>query len=211
MSKIQEQISEFNGIGELLGFVIQDGHKIKYLKIIISEREYWIKPAKEIREQIVQTIPPGCWVEVRGESKRCLKTGKVKLKAHTVKLTNNPNDLKSSVFVAQSFPSNKPLESILVCQKSDCWQRGGKAVCQMLETKLRDRGLENRVQIKRTGCLKQCKKGPNLVMLPDKARYSHVQPQQVSTLIEKHFSASNSNPIASELEPNLLSLGLSRD
>ena len=62
----------------------------------------------------------------------------------------------------------------MVCQKSDCMKRGGKAVCQALEAALSDRGLEDQVTIKGTGCMKNCKAGPNLVM-PDKTRYSRIQ------------------------------------
>ncbi|NEP36436.1 (2Fe-2S) ferredoxin domain-containing protein, partial [Moorena sp. SIO3B2] len=77
--------------------------------------------------------------------------------------------------------------SILVCQKSSCRKRGGQAVCNAIASSLKDHGLEDQVKIKETGCLKQCKHGPNLVMMPDKARYSEVAPQQIPTLIERHF------------------------
>ncbi|MGH2413781.1 MAG: (2Fe-2S) ferredoxin domain-containing protein, partial [Microcystaceae cyanobacterium] len=170
-------------VGQLLGFVIKDGYKIKYLRITFSDREYWIKPAKEIRHQLEQTITPGCWVEVSGERQLCLKTGKLKLKADVVKLATNPHTSQPQIAKSKTAKA-----SILVCQKSDCWKQGGKAVCQALTEGLRDRGLEDKVQIKSTGCLKQCKKGPNLVMMPDKARYSHVQPQQIPDLLEKHFT-----------------------
>ncbi|OBQ32475.1 MAG: (Fe-S)-binding protein, partial [Anabaena sp. CRKS33] len=42
------------------------------------------------------------------------------------------------------------------------------------------------VAIKGTGCMKNCKAGPNLVM-PDKTRYSKVKAEQVPALINKHF------------------------
>jgi len=44
------------------------------------------------------------------------------------------------------------------------------------------------VNIKLTGCLKQCKKGPNLVVMPDKKHYNQVAPQDVPSLIERHFA-----------------------
>ena len=34
--------------------------------------------------------------------------------------------------------------------------------------------------------MKQCKAGPNLIM-PDKTRYTKIQAEQVSTLMDKHF------------------------
>ena len=189
MVTFKDQVSEFSLVGQLLGLVIEDGYKIKYLRIAISDREYWIKLPKELRSQLDRAIAPGAWVEVSGTRKLSGKTGKLKLKADWVKPVANPNLSQTPIFAPQpeAVESQKSQPCILLCQKSDCWKRGGKAICQVLEESLRDRGLEDRVKIKPTGCLKQCKKGPNLVLMPDKARYSNVQPQQIPALLEKHF------------------------
>lgn len=77
-------------------------------------------------------------------------------------------------------------DTILVCQKSDCCKRGANALMQALQTELTDRGLEGQVAIRGTGCMKQCKAGPALVM-PDKSRYTRLCPNQVAALIDKHF------------------------
>jgi len=53
---------------------------------------------------------------------------------------------------------------------------------------LGDRGLTNQVTIRATGCMKNCKAGANLVVMPDKIRYSHITPSDVPELVEKHFS-----------------------
>ncbi len=77
---------------------------------------------------------------------------------------------------------------ILVCQKSDCQKRGASKVCQALSEALSDRGLQDQVTIKKTGCLKKCKAGPNLVIMPNKARYSRISSVEIPDVIEKHFS-----------------------
>jgi (2Fe-2S) ferredoxin len=61
---------------------------------------------------------------------------------------------------------------------------------QALQTELDDRGLTDHVTIRGTGCMKQCKAGPNLVM-PDKSRYTRIRPDQVAGLIDQHFPGSN--------------------
>ncbi|MCU0538063.1 MAG: (2Fe-2S) ferredoxin domain-containing protein [Hydrococcus sp. Prado102] len=194
----QKQKLEFNLVGQLLSFVIKDSYKIKYLRIIDSGREYWIKPDKEIRDRLDKTLTPGCWVDIRGTKKQCFKTGKLILKAYSIERVNLPEPADVPI----SFPQSPPLKrqaakaSILVCQKPSCWKRGGKAVCQALAENLRDRGLDDKVQIKLTGCLKQCKHGPNMVVMPDKARYCRVEPGQAIELIEKHFECAS---VAQEL------------
>ncbi len=80
---------------------------------------------------------------------------------------------------------------ILVCQKSDCQKRGAGKVCKALSEVLSDRGLQDKVTIKKTGCLKKCKAGPNLVIMPNKARYSRVSSAEIPDVIEKHFTLSS--------------------
>ncbi|MGD2179836.1 (2Fe-2S) ferredoxin domain-containing protein [Lusitaniella coriacea] len=186
---MKTNISEFQFFGQLLDFVIKDGYKIKYLRLAVAEREYWIKPNKELRKNLDPKIVPGCWLAVSGIRKVSKKTGKTKLKADFIELAevlNSSDSIASSPQVSDKTP---PKVKILVCQKSDCRKRGGRAVCQAIEDNLRDRGLRDRVAIKTTGCLKQCKKGPNLVVMPDKARYSKISPQEIPALIEKHVMA----------------------
>ncbi|WP_026732501.1 (2Fe-2S) ferredoxin domain-containing protein [Fischerella sp. PCC 9605] len=98
-----------------------------------------------------------------------------------------PPHLPITPSITDAKPQPTKVATILVCQKSDCMKRGGKAMCQALQSALSDRGLEDQVTIKATGCMKNCKAGPNLVM-PDKTRYSHIQATQVPALIDKHFA-----------------------
>ncbi len=192
MSKLKEKVSEFSETGEFLGFIFKDGYKIKYLRIAISEREYWIKLSKELRDNLNPDITPGCLIKVDGEAKLCLKTGKLKLKATQVSRTEAISKISNCPSLAKENKKTKSKATILVCQKSTCWhKKGGKAVCQVLEENLRDRGWEDKVKIKTTGCLKQCKKGPNVIVMPDKTKYSQIGPKQIPNLLEKHF-ASNS-------------------
>ncbi|HEY9781070.1 MAG TPA: (2Fe-2S) ferredoxin domain-containing protein, partial [Leptolyngbyaceae cyanobacterium] len=125
----------------------------------------------------------GDWVQIFGEKKFGSKKGTLKLKASRIILVGN-KQTKTPV------PSkSKPISgkaNILVCQKSDCINRGGKGVCQALQAAISDRGLENEVVIKGTGCLKQCKAGPNVVM-PDKTRYTRIQAEQIPEVIDRHF------------------------
>lgn len=78
---------------------------------------------------------------------------------------------------------------ILVCQKSDCQKRGAGKVCQALSEVLSNHGLQDQVTIKKTGCLKKCKAGPNMVVMPNKAKYSRINSAQIPEVIEKHFIA----------------------
>ncbi len=185
MSSLSVQGSQFCLVGQLLGFVIKDGHKLKYLRMTVSEREYWIKVPKELRESLDSSIQPQCYLEIIGLGKVSRKTGKLELKAEEIRFISENEEPQKQPKILNATQKSK----ILICQKSDCWQRGGKQICQKLQQEIQDRGLSESVTIKTTGCLKQCKKAPNLVVLPDKAHYHRFTPQAVDQLLEKHFSS----------------------
>ncbi|AFY52999.1 NADH:ubiquinone oxidoreductase 24 kD subunit [Rivularia sp. PCC 7116] len=186
------ETSEFCLQGRFLDFVIKDGYKLRGLLLETAEGERYIKLAKHLRHSFDLRLPPGSWLQVVGEKKYDTKTGEVKLKAERVMAARQEAEIRQE---ALAIPSEKKKEksakppkanTILVCQKSSCMKRGGKKLCQALAASISERGLEDQVTIKGTGCMKKCKAGPNLIM-PDKTRYTKIQAEQVSTLMDKHF------------------------
>ncbi|TBR57295.1 (Fe-S)-binding protein [Westiellopsis prolifica IICB1] len=177
-----------------LDFVIKDGYKLKGLLLATPEGECYVKLAKHLRVAFDWRLPRGTWLQVVGEKKYDRKTGEIKLKAERIlaaridTVTPTKEDTQNFTVSSANYTKSKVAKStILVCQKSDCMKRGGTEVCQAIQTAMSDRGLEDQVTIKGTGCMKNCKAGPNLVM-PDKTRYSRIKATQVPALIDKHFS-----------------------
>ena len=191
MSKFdRNQVSEFCLEGRFLDFAIKDGYKLKGLLLATAEGECYVKLAKDLRAAFNLQLPKGTWLQVIGEKTLDLKTGEAKLKASRVMAAGREKQTGGETVAVSSFGDKKakPAKAtILVCQKSDCMKRGGTGVCRALEAALSDRSLSNEVTIKGTGCMKNCKAGPNLVM-PDKTRYSRIQASQVPALIDKHLA-----------------------
>jgi (2Fe-2S) ferredoxin len=207
MSKLlsNSQTSEVSALmmeGRLIDFVIKDGYKLKGLQIATGEGEVYVKLAKHLQINFNWFLPPGTPLQIYGEKKVNHKTGEWKFKAQRVMTLREADNVWTTVSPPPSLTcplsrtnEDKPKTrkaTILVCQKSDCMKRGGKKVCQALEAEVSDRGLENHVTIKGTGCMKSCKAGPNLVM-PDKTRYTRIQAAQVPELIDQHFECSKSD------------------
>jgi (2Fe-2S) ferredoxin len=198
MSKsYMNEISEFCIEGKFLDFVIKDGYKLKGLRLETGDGECYIKLAKHLRANFDWRLPAGTWLQVVGEQKYDLKTGEVKLKAQQVMAARYPNGdnltpLPQQLTTPPSSHVKQKKSTILVCHKSDCMKRGGREVCQALEAAVSARGLESEVTIKGTGCMKNCKAGPNLVM-PDKTRHSRIKATQVSALIDKHLGVDKVN------------------
>ncbi|MFB8789278.1 MAG: (2Fe-2S) ferredoxin domain-containing protein [Potamolinea sp.] len=194
--KQEEKVSTFHLEGKFVGFVDYFEENPKRLKLATAEGERWIKLSKELRSSLKEILKPGDWLEISGEYKYKYKTGELKLKAYQVNLKasiSQPTDLQPP----QKTPKTKAC--VMICQKSSCRKRGADQVCQAVAASLRDHGLEDQVAIKSTGCMNQCKTGPCVVLMPDKSRYTQVSPQEIPTLIEKHFAA-KLKPEASEPE-----------
>ncbi len=183
MSKRNSEISPFTLTGQLLDFIVKDGYKIKGLRLAIAEREYWVKIPKSLRSNLDPNLKPGCWLTVTGY--REIKNLKIKLEAETLRLVN-PSEVSCPVVTTENT-KEKNQGSILICQKAGCWKQGGEELYQALAESLQAYGLEDKVKIKTTGCLKQCKQAPNLVFMPAKTRYGQLAPHTVVQLVEKHF------------------------
>ena len=201
----QDRQQDFQLEGRFLGFAAEPGgYKLKYLRVATAAGEQQIKLAKELRSSLCRELTPGDWIQVQGHQKFSSEQGVIKLKAYqvtTAVLREAPYEeaLPGSLYPMTSFeiapqppiaPSVKPQITspsacILMCQKSDCCKRGSREVAKALQAELSDRGLP--ATIKATGCMKRCKEGANVVM-PDKTRYTRVRPNQVSALVDRHFS-----------------------
>jgi NADH:ubiquinone oxidoreductase subunit E len=188
------EVAEFCIEGRFLNFVIKDGYKLKGLLLGTAEGECYVKLAKHLRAAFDLRLPRGTWLQVIGTKKQDQKSGKVTLKAERVMAARLELSKSTIIPSSENSPSVNTLKkkspeakaTILVCQKSDCMKRGGRSVCQALEATLSERGLADQVTIKGTGCMKNCKSGPNLVM-PDKTRYSKIQATQVPAIIDQHL------------------------
>jgi NADH:ubiquinone oxidoreductase subunit E len=178
-------VTEFCFEGRFLDFVIKDGYKLKGLLLGTSEGECYIKLAKHLRSAFDLRLPQGTWLQVVGTKQYNAKKDQVTLVAERVMAASADMGTVAAQIPVKTKPAKT--QTILVCQKSDCMKRGGKTLCQALESELITNGLEKSVTIKGTGCMKNCKAGPNLVM-PDKTRYSKIKAEQVPALIDRHFS-----------------------
>jgi (2Fe-2S) ferredoxin len=190
MSKHKHDLtSKFELQGRLLSFVVKDGDKVKHLCLATSDGEYTVKLAKEIRRSLPPTLAVGESVWVSGWRTQSRKSGQIKLKAEQIKTTvlSSTESSTSQPIVKSSTVTRQKLQAcILFCQKSDCCQRGGRAVAEALEEALSDRNLGDRVTLKPTGCMKRCKAGPNMVM-PDKTRYSKIRLADLPAILDQHF------------------------
>lgn len=73
---------------------------------------------------------------------------------------------------------------IFVCTKGKkCPKRSGKDVCDAMREAADGKGD---VEVKEAKCFKLCKKGPAVVVMPDKVKYGRVRPKDAAEIVETH-------------------------
>ncbi len=76
---------------------------------------------------------------------------------------------------------------ILVCGGTGCRASASKSIICRLEECLKDRALEDEVQVIATGCFGFCEKGPIVKIMPDNTFYVQVKPEDADEIIDEHI------------------------
>ncbi len=195
----------FDLVGEFLGFVWDKQDQPRALRLIWLGRETIIKVSKSLRGDRYDGWIPGMQVEVWGTQQFSKKKEKLKLNADRISVRRYApiQPLMREEAVSRQAPSqptcqNYSSESLLpqslskppsikVCGKADCMKRGGKEMCKTLEKALHSGDWDPEIKIQLTGCMGKCSQGPNLVVMPDKKRYTKVTAKDIPKVLDDHF------------------------
>ena len=96
----------------------------------------------------------------------------------------SPSDLENlrKKIIANKDPK-KP--AIAVCVSTGCEALGVKGVLKAFKEELKKQGLEGKIEIKETGCLGFCEKGPRIVVYPEEIFYFRVKATDVPEIVSK--------------------------
>ncbi|MEL6249403.1 MAG: (2Fe-2S) ferredoxin domain-containing protein [Cyanobacteria bacterium J06626_23] len=202
--------------GQFAGFEAGSKSPFRYLRLTTETGEHRIKLSKELQLILFRYLAVNDRLRVVGRQKIDKHTGEPKLKAidvvrigdgSTAAETSGPaspvaaaGSTKAQIKTADdkvtAVRTKKKPARILVCNKSSCRKRGSEAVCSAIALTLSQSDRSDPVELKKTGCMDRCKAGPNMVVMPDKAKYTRVSPNQIPKLIDQHFD--NEAPAVSE-------------
>ncbi len=76
---------------------------------------------------------------------------------------------------------------VLICGGTGCTSSGSKNIKAEFEAQLKEQNLESEVKIVETGCFGLCALGPVVVVYPEGAFYSRIQPEDVKEIVEEHL------------------------
>ena len=195
---------EFHLVGTASKFALKKNGKVKSFELKTPKGNFCFKIPHKLHKRLNCQLYPNVKLEVKGKADICPKKAKINLKIEQINVLSpspspSPFDLEffdtasengailESSSTAVNSTNSEPKGKILLCKKSSCWKRGGKAIYDKITEELQEQGLEDSVTIKKTGCMGRCKSAPNLVVLPDKARYKCFDQEEINSLIDTHF------------------------
>jgi len=76
---------------------------------------------------------------------------------------------------------------VMVCTGTGCASSASPEILAAFEKEIKRCKLQDEVQIIKTGCLGLCSEGPNVMVFPEGACYSHVTPEDVPEIVEEHL------------------------
>ena len=76
---------------------------------------------------------------------------------------------------------------VLCCGGTGCKASASDEIVSNFESILKEKGLQDEVQVIKTGCFGFCEKGPIVKMMPDNTFYTQVKPSDVEKIVEEHI------------------------
>ena len=76
---------------------------------------------------------------------------------------------------------------VLVCAGTGCTIGNSGELITEFEKEIKALGLENEIEVLRTGCLGLCGVGPNISIYPDNIIYKSVKVEDVKEIVMEHF------------------------
>ena len=76
---------------------------------------------------------------------------------------------------------------VLVCGGTACTVSNSQSVYEKMVEEINKAGLQDEIQVVKTGCFGMCKVGPNMVVYPDQVFYTMVQPEDVEEIVQEHL------------------------
>ena len=80
---------------------------------------------------------------------------------------------------------------VLCCGGTGCKSSASDEIVANFNTILKEKGLQDKVMVVKTGCFGFCEKGPIVKMIPDNTFYTQVKPEDVQRIVDEHIVQGN--------------------
>lgn len=167
--------------------------KLKGLQLQIGEINYTVKLPKYLRPMLVRELAPNTFIQVWAYADDDIwravnvlplsEEETAALKQHWQKYPPEPMVVSTAGTgsTVQGESGKKPQvkkQCIQVCRKGKCYKQGSKHIWSVLQSEVENNPDLQHISIEATGCMKACKKGPNLKVQPKGRLLTGMTPEQ---------------------------------
>ena len=85
------------------------------------------------------------------------------------------------------------VKDVLVCGGTGCTSSGSMKIIAKLEEEIAKNGLQDKVNIVKTGCFGLCALGPIMIVYPEGTFYANTEVDHIPEIVEEHLK--NGNPV----------------
>lgn len=89
--------------------------------------------------------------------------------------------------VTGALPEAITFRSVMVCGGTGCTSSDSNQIIDKLNQEIEARGIQEQVEVVRTGCFGLCELGPVVIVYPEGIFYSRVEVQDIPKLVETHL------------------------
>lgn len=82
-------------------------------------------------------------------------------------------------------------KNILICGGTGCTSSKSPQIIENLNRLIKEKGIEDKVEVIQTGCFGLCAKGPIVIIYPDETFYAMVKPEDAQEIIEEDIIKGN--------------------
>ncbi len=84
---------------------------------------------------------------------------------------------------------------IIICNDSDCSEKGSQQLYENLKQLVKDKDLKETVKVSKSTCLDDCEIGPNLLVYPHGIIYNRVGAQDLEKILVAHLSGEKASAL----------------
>ena len=92
---------------------------------------------------------------------------------------------------AQVQPGSSVRLNVLVCGGTGCTSSHSEQIIEKLHEEIKAHGIEDEVEVVRTGCFGLCALGPIMIVYPEGAFYSRVTVDEIPEIVSEHLVKGN--------------------
>ena len=159
--------------GQYVGAFRSPKGKLKGLLLKSGGDEYAVKLPKYLRPILVRELVPETYIQVWAyPDEEIWRAINILPLPEAERLQLQQQESESPPSSDQPAHKSNPLTPqraevcIQVCRKGKCFKQGSREIWQTLQAEVEANPDLQHVSIEATGCMKACKKGPNLRILP---------------------------------------------